>query len=256
MIKLKTAEEIKKLRQGGKILAAILNEIAGRLVPGTNTKDLNVFADELCKAQQVIPVFLNYQPEGAARPYPASICISINDEIVHGIPNKGSGRILKEGDIVSLDMGISHDGMIVDSAITFGVGKIDDSATRLLAAGKETLAAAIAAARVGSRTGDIGAAIEAVATRAGFTLPEELGGHGVGHAVHEDPFIPNFGKAGEGVILKAGMVLAIEPMLNEGSKETFVDKDGYTFRTTDGKRSCHFEHTIAISDKGPEILTK
>ncbi|HZS43328.1 MAG TPA: type I methionyl aminopeptidase [Candidatus Paceibacterota bacterium] len=255
MVRLKTEEEIKKLRQGGKILAAILKEVATRVATGVKTRELNDLVNELCERNKVIPVFLNYQPDGADRPYPASICISINDEIVHGIPNEGEERILKEGDVVSLDMGISHEGMIVDSAITVGVGKIDKSAEKLLAAGKEALAAGIKAAKAGSRTGDIGAAIEAVAKRHGFTLPEELGGHGVGFAVHEDPFIPNFGKPGEGVILKSGMVLAIEPMLNEGSKETVVDKDGYTFRTKDGKRSCHFEHTIVVTKNQPEILT-
>lgn len=256
MVRLKSEEEIKKLRQGGKILAAILHEIAGRVRPGGNTIELNDLANELCRQNKVVPVFLNYQPDGAPRPYPASICISINDEIVHGIPNKGKGKVLRDGDIISLDMGIAHNGMIVDSAITVPVGQIDSAAEKLLAATKEALIAGVKAARAGSRTGDIGAAIETVSTRNGFSLPEELGGHGVGYAVHEDPFIPNFGKPGQGVVLKPGMVIAIEPMLNEGTKETTVDKDGYTFRTADGKRSAHFEHTVVITEREAEILTK
>ncbi len=256
MIKLKSKEEIEILRQGGKILAAILNEVAQATRVGVTTGELNDLVNKLCDKNKVVPVFLNYTPHGASRPYPASICVSINDEIVHGIPNEGTPRILKEGDIVSLDMGISYRKLIVDSAVTVGVGKIDKQATQLIEITKKALAAGIGVARAGAKTGDIGFAIEEVVKVAGFSLPEELGGHGVGYAVHEDPFIPNFGKAGQGVVLQSGMVIAIEPMVNEGTKETILDKDGYTFRTTDGKRSAHFEHTVAITDGDPEILTK
>jgi methionyl aminopeptidase len=256
MIKLKTQEEIKILRQGGKILALILQRIARRVAPGVSTAELNELANELCRKEKVVPVFLNYTPYGAPRPYPASICISINDEIVHGIPNEGPKRLLKEGDIVSLDMGITYQKLVVDSATTVPVGTVDVVARKLLATTKEALSAGIKAARAGNRTGDIGHAIEQIVKKAGFSLPEELGGHGVGYAVHEDPFIPNFGKSGQGVILQPGLVIAIEPMVNEGVKETILNKDGYTFRTADGKRSAHFEHTVAITEGDPEILTK
>ena len=256
MIRLKNEEEINILRQAGKILATILDEIARAVKSGVKTSDLNDLANKLCSEYKVTPVFLNYTPHGASRPYPASICISINDEIVHGIPNEGEDRFLKEGDVVSLDMGISHQRMIVDSALTVGVGKIDKRGQELLDITKEALATGIKAARAGSKTGDIGHAIEEVVKAAGFSLPEELGGHGVGYSVHEDPFIPNFGRVGQGALLKPGMVIAIEPMVNEGTKETILDKDGYTFRAADGKRSAHFEHTVVITNGDPEILTK
>ena len=254
-IKLKNKKEIEVLREAGKILAKILEELSRAARVGVSAVDLNNLANELCQKYEVRPTFLNYKPEGANRPYPASLCVSINDEVVHGIPNEGEPKILKDGDLVSLDMGIEYQGLIVDSAVTVGVGEMDPAAKKLLAAGEEARAAAIAAARIGGRTGDIGAAIEKVAQKYGFSTVKDLGGHGVGYAVHEDPFIPNFDKAGEGVVLKEGMVLAIEPMLNEGTDQITLDDDGYTFRTADGKRSVHFEHTAAITPAGPEILT-
>jgi methionyl aminopeptidase len=256
VIRLKSKEEIEILRQGGKILAAILKETAGRVAPGVVTSELNDLVNELCRKYKVRPTFLNYTPNGAPRPYPASICISINDEIVHGIPNEGPRRTLKEGNIVSLDMGLAYKNLIVDGAVTVGVGKIDMVAAKLLAATKEALSAGISAARAGKKTGDIGHAIETVAKKYGFSTLEELGGHGVGFEPHEDPFVPNFGRPNEGVVLKPGMVLAIEPIFNEGTSEIVLNKDGYTFRTADGKRSAHFEHTVAVTESDPEILTK
>lgn len=254
MVKIKTKEQIETMREGGRILAEILQAVKKAAVPGVTTKELDDYVNELCKDYGVIPVFLNYTPYGANRPYPASICISINDEIVHGIPNE-SDRIINEGDVVSLDMGITYDGLIVDHAITIIAGKGDEKAAKLLKATEAALYAGIDAAKVGKRTGDIGYAIEKAVKPYGFSLPEELGGHGVGESVHEDPYIPNFGKPKEGVVLKDGMTFAIEPMVNEGKKKIYLDKDGYTYRTADGKRSAHFEHTVAMVDGVAEILT-
>jgi methionyl aminopeptidase len=199
--------------------------------------------------------FLNYQPAGAKRPYPASVCISINDEVVHGIPNEKL-KIFKEGDIVSIDVGLIHKNLIVDSAITVGVGKIDEVAERLLTTTRQALEIAIIATKAGGTTGDIGYAVQKFVEPSGFSIIEDLCGHGVGYEVHEEPFVPNFGVRKRGPILPIGLVIAIEPMLNEGSKDIVLDKDGYTYRTKDGKRSAHFEHTVVVTENGAEILTK
>ncbi len=268
MITIKKEEDIVRLRKAGKILAAMLVELSKKTLPGVSTLDIDNYTNELCKKYGVVPVFLNYKPYGASRPFPASICVSINDEIVHGIPNE-TPRTFKEGDIVSLDMGVSYEGMIVDSATTVGVGKIDEAAQRLLDTTRGSLKAGIKAAVSGSRTGDIGFAVEdfvnneskIFAEKTGlkkikpFGIAENLGGHGVGYEVHEDPFVPNFGKKNQGPILKPGMVIAIEPMLNEGTDRIMIGRDGWVYQTLDGKRSAHFEHTVLITDKGPEILT-
>ena len=253
-ITLKSKEEIAILKEGGQILARILNELKLKAVPGVSTKELNDLADELCKKYNVRPTFLNYQPHSAPRPYPASLCVSINDEIVHGIPNE-KPRVLNNGDVVSLDMGIEYKKLITDSAITVGVGEIDSKAKKLLELTEKALYAGIDAAVVGAKTGDIGVAVEKIIKPAGFGLPVELGGHGVGYEVHEDPFIANFGKKGQGATLKPGMVICIEPMVNEGTAKAIFEDDGYTVRTADGKRSAHFEHTVAITESGPKILT-
>ncbi len=251
---LKTDKEIETMRKGGKILAQILGDIALRVEPGVSTDFLNTYTNSLCEKHKVVPVFLNYTPHGAPRPYPASICISVNDEVVHGIPNENP-KTLEEGDVVVLDMGITCDGLIVDSAITIGVGQIDEKAKNLLKATEASLYAGIEASIVGKRTGDIGNAIEKVIKPYGFGIPEELGGHGVGHSVHEDPFVPNFGKPRQGALIKNGMTFAIEPIINEGTKKIILSKDGYTYKTADGKRSAHFEHTVAIINGKAEILT-
>jgi methionyl aminopeptidase len=255
MVILKTPEQIGTMREGGRILATILAAVKEKAVPGASTKDLDDYVNELCKKHEATPIFLNYTPYGAKRPYPASICISLNDEIVHGIPNERP-RLLREGDVVSLDMGIKYKGLILDSAVTIIAGKGDERAKKLLKATEQAMYAGIDAAKVGKRTGDIGHAIEMVVKPLGFSLPEELGGHGVGVNIHEDPFVPNFGKPKEGVLLKDGMTFAVEPMVNEGTKKIYLDKDGYTYKTADGKRSAHFEHTVAIVNGEAEILTK
>lgn len=253
MVTIKTKEEIEILREGGKILGGILHTLKEKVTPGISTFDLEEIARELIKNAGGESAFFGYKPHGASKPYPAVTCISVNEEVVHGIPDKN--KILKEGDIVSLDCGIIYKGLYTDAAITVPCGKIDKQAQKLLEATEKALTKAIEEARVGRKTGDIGMAIERYAKARGFSLAEDLGGHGVGYAPHEDPFIPNFGKPGQGVVLKPGMVLAIEPMLNEGTSKVKVLPDGYTFVTRDGLRSAHFEHTVVVTKDGPEILT-
>lgn len=255
MITTKTKEEIEILREGGRRLAEIMKAISQRVAPGISSVELNDLAEKMAIDGEDKPAFLNYKPYGALRPYPASLCVSVNNEIVHGIPNEGD-KILKEGDIVSLDMGLIHKGLITDMAITVPVGKIDDSAQKLIDVCKESLMKGIEAANGANTIGDIGFAIEKYVRPFGYGIVRELAGHGVGYKVHEQPYVPNFGRRGAGEKLKPGMVLAIEPMLNEGTREIILDKDDYTYRTKDGKRSAHFEHTILITKKAPEILTK
>ncbi len=253
MITIKKPQEIKALRDGGRRLAFILKTLAEAVAPGVNAKDLDLLAEKLANEGGDTPAFLGYRPEGVHKSYPASICVSINDEVVHGIPTEE--KILKEGDVVAIDMGLIHKNLITDSAITVIVGGGDGQAKKLVAATKKALDIGIKAARAGNTVGDIGFAIEQFVKPLGFGLAEGLAGHGVGYKVHEDPYVPNTGNAGEGEVLKPGMVIAIEPMLTEGSSKVVFDKDGYTVRTRDGKRSAHFEHTIAITEKGPKILT-
>src|SRR3989344_9067517 len=245
MVTIKTAEDIVKLREGGARHAKIMQTLAALIVPGKRLKELNDSALKLIQEGGDLPSFLNYTPDGASRPYPAALCVSVNDEIAHGIPNE-SPKILKEGDIVSLDSGIEFEGMFTDAAITVGVGAIDANGKKLLKATREALDAAISAAKPGATTGDIVNAIEKVAKKYKLNPAEDLGGHGVGHSQHEDPFVPNFRMKGKGVELKSGMVLAIEPMLNEGKSKTRFLNDEYTAVTADGSRSAHFEHTIVV----------
>lgn len=250
-----TEEEIKILREGGKRLAFILNEVAKKVVAGTRVFELNDYAEKLIEEGGDKPAFLHYQPDGADFPYPASLCVSVNDEIVHGLSNNND-RILKEGDIVGIDLGLTHKGLITDMAITVGVGKIDDEAKQLIETTKKALNEGIKAVKDGATTGDIGFAISNFAKKSGFGIVDELGGHGVGKNVHEEPFIPNNGRKGTGDKLKTGMVIALEPMLNEGTKRVVLSDDGYTFKTADGGKSSHFEHTVVVTEKGSEILTK
>jgi methionyl aminopeptidase len=254
MVTIKTKEEIATLRKGGKRLAFILSEVAKICKPGVSTKELNDLAYKLATENGDKPSVLGYKPRGASRPYPAAICVSINDEIVHGIPNENP-KILKDGDIVSLDMCLTQKGLITDSAITVPVGKIDSKLQKLLDTTKMALLAGIKAAKGNKNVGDIGYAVERVAKANGFKVVEDLCGHGVGYKVHEDPYVPNYGEKGKGEKLKPGMVIAIEPMLTFGSKEISLDDDGYTFRTTDGALCAHFEHTIVITSGDPEIIT-
>jgi methionyl aminopeptidase len=286
MLQTKSKEDIEILRQAGKILGSILKELEnavqssflGEVDASKNDSseskaitslDLENLARKLTAEAGAIPAFLGYTPEGANRPFPAALVLSINDVVVHGIPNE-KVRVILPGDLVTLDMGISYKGRIVDSAVTICAGgedKTDEVGRKLLQAGRECLDAAMEACKnwrtqypKGIKTGDIGAEIEKAQAyykkTYGFNMAEYLGGHGVGFAVHEDPFIPNFGKKGQGPTLVPGTVVAIEPILNEGKEKIYLDTDGYTIKTKDGKRSVHFEHTIVITADGAEILTE
>lgn len=255
MITIKTKEEIDILREGGKRHAYILAELAKMVKPGLSSWDLENRAVELIKEGGDSSAFLNYKPYGAKRPYPATICVSVNDEVVHGIPNEEE-KILQEGDVVSIDLGLVHKGLITDAAVTVPVGTIAPELSKLLDVTEKALYAGIKMAKDGKKTGDIGQAISRFAYSNNYGLVEELAGHGVGYSVHEDPYVPNYGEAGKGDTLKVGMVIAIEPMFNLGTRNIKLDKDGYTFRTADGKPSAHFEHTVVITKSGAEILTK
>lgn len=247
--------ERENLIEGGKRLAAVLEALRAKVAPGVTTEELDDLAERLIREGGDTPCFLGYTPEGAGRPYPATLCVSINDEVVHGIPNE-SVKTLKEGDIVGLDLGLTHNGVIVDAAITVPVGEINEETKKLLRATESALAAGIAAAQVGKHVGDISQAIQKEIEQAGFKVVKELGGHGVGEHVHEEPFIPNYGRAGEGELLEEGMVLALEPISTAGKASVILAPDGYTFRTKDGSRSAHFEHTILLEKGGALIVTK
>lgn len=254
-ITIKTKEEIEILREGGKRLAFILTEVGKAAQVGVSTLDLDKLAQKLVEEGGDKAAFLHYRPAGMKRPYPASLCVSVNDAIVHGIPNE-KPIILKDGDIVSLDMGLNHKGFFTDSAITVGVGNIDEAGKRLMEDTKNSLYAGIDSIKEGKHVRDISYAIERYVRPKHWGIVEELCGHGVGYKVHEDPYIPNYCLENKGEKLKAGMVLALEPMLNEGSKHIILDADGWTYRTADGKRSAHFEHTVVVTKDGCEILTE
>lgn len=258
MISIKTPEEIAILREGGRRLASILRELEALVAPGVSSVTLEMEARALCKKYEGTPAFMGYTPRGADRPYPAALCLSINNAVVHGIPHEEE-YIIQEGDLVTLDMGLTYKGLITDSAITVGVGNLDVKARKLLEAGANCLEAGIQAATVDHKTGDIGHAIQESLnyyhTTYGFNFADGLGGHGVGHTVHEDPFVPNFSKPHQGVALVPGLVIAIEPIINENSPDIELGEDGYTIFTTDDGRSVHFEHTVVITEHGPEILT-
>jgi methionyl aminopeptidase len=256
MIKYKTEEEIAIMREGGKIHARILKEVAKKVKPGVKTSELNSYAEQLIDEAGCTASFLGYQSYDAKRPYPAALCVSINEEIVHGIPNEGGGRILFEGDIVSLDLGLTYKDLITDASVTVPVGKISDDAATLIRATHEALDAAIRAMRLHGHIGDIGDAVMHVAMKYDFGIIEGLSGHGVGYSVHEEPFVPNKAERGEGPELKEGLVIAIEPMLSLGSRDIKRLSDGYTFITRDKSLSAHFEHTVAVTKNGIEVLTK
>lgn len=256
MAKIKTKDEIESLRKGGKILAKILRELAAASQPGVSTEDINDLALSLAEKYGAEPVLLGYHPEFADRPYPAALCTSVNNTVQHGVPR--ADEILKEGDIINLDMSIGYEGMIVDSGITVPVGKTDPVSEKLMKVTKEALALGIKQAKPGNHVGDIGHAVATYVRAQGFSIVEVLCGHGVGHAVHEEPQVPNFGKAGSGPKIQVGNVFAIEPIVNVGKKDVWFDDDGdgYSVFTNDGSRSAHFEHTVAITEKGPEIMTR
>jgi methionyl aminopeptidase len=252
MITLKSPEEIGMMAEGGKILGMVLRELEAAVRIGVSTKALDAMAYKLILDAGAKPAFLHYRPTGAAHGYPATLCASVNDGIVHGLPSK---RILQEGDILKLDLGLRYKGFYSDAAVTVGVGKINTEAKDLIRATKAALAAGVNEARTGKTLGDIGFAIETIAKKNGFSVVEGLTGHGIGKALHEDPYVFNFGRRGDGETLKSGMVIAIEPMFAAGSGAIReLSDDSYV--TMDGSLAAHFEHTVAITEKGPRILTK
>jgi len=247
MITLKSPREIDLIRVPCQVTARILDEMCSMVAPGISTWDIDKFAESRCKDLKAKPAFKGYQG------FPAVVCISVNEEVVHGIPSKK--RVLKAGDIVGLDFGVHIDGWYGDSARTVAVGKASPEATKLMNATRESLERGIAQCRDGNRIFDIGHAIQNYVEPLGFSVVREFVGHGIGRALHEDPQVPNYGPKGKGLALKVGMVLAIEPMINAGSHEVKVLEDGWTAVTVDRSLSAHFEHTVAIMPGGPEVLT-
>ena len=249
MIKLKSTREIELMAQGGKILAATIDMLREAVRPGLTTLDLDRKAEEFIRSHEgATPAFKGLYG------FPGSICSSINEEIVHGIPS--GKRTLRDGDIVSLDVGVGFRGLFTDSAVTVAVGAVDAETERLLAVTQESLEAGIAAAQPGNQIGDIGAAVQGVVEAAGYSVVRELVGHGVGAAMHEEPQVPNFGKPHRGTKLQPGLTIAIEPMVNVGGPAVKTLSDGWTIVTVDGSRSAHFEHTVAITADGPVVLTR
>ena len=251
----RTSEDREGIIESGRRLGVVLSEVAKIVAPGVSTEELDRLAEKLIREGGDEPAFLDYTPERAARPYPASLCVSVNDDVVHGIPNEAP-RILKEGDIVALDLGLIHKGYVSDSAITVAVGNIDDTSKKLMSVTKEALENGIKAARPGNRIGDISHAIESTYKGTGFSVVRILGGHGVGGSVHEEPWIANVGKPGTGPEVVEGMVLALEPIANAGKATVVLASDGYTYRTKDGSRSAHFEHTILIEKEKTLVVTR
>jgi methionyl aminopeptidase len=253
VVELKSRAEIDAIRAAGKVVAGILTASRAQAAPGVTLAELDEVAREVLRDAGAASPFLNYKPRFAPVPYPAVICTSVNDAALHGIPGDYK---LQPGDLLSVDAGATLDGWVGDAAISFTVGEPADADARLIATTEAALAAGIAAAVPGGRLGDISAAIGKVGLAGGYGISTELGGHGVGRTMHEDPHIPNNGKAGRGLRLAPGLVIAIEPwFMAGGSDDIYVDDDGWTIRTGDGSRAAHAEHTIAITDDGPVILT-
>jgi methionyl aminopeptidase len=247
-IMIKSAQEIEKMRISGKALRQVHNAIAPHVVPGASTMDLERIAVAKIAELGATAAFKGYHG------YPAALCTSVNEEVVHGMPNEK--RILKEGDILSIDCGVIIDGFYSDAAVTYAIGKPSEKTRKLLDVTQASLEAAIEQCQVGGRLGDISAAVQEMCEAEGFGVVRDFVGHGIGRSMHEDPQVPNFGPAGKGPRLKAGMVLAIEPMINAGGPDVRVLKDGWTAVTVDGSYSAHFEHTVAITNDGPLVLTR
>jgi methionyl aminopeptidase len=242
----KSADEINWIGDAGRLVAEVLGEVSRAALPGVSTRELDQLSEARTRERGAVPAFKGYLG------YPASICVSVNEEVVHGIPG---GRTLREGDIVGLDFGAALRGYFADAAVTVTVGRVAPAARRLVDATREALARAVAAAVAGGRLGDIGAAVQAYVEPLGFAVVREFVGHGIGRRLHEPPQIPNFGRRGTGARVCAGMVLAIEPMVNEGGPEVRILEDGWTAVTVDGRLSAHFEHTVAVTEEGPLLLT-
>lgn len=255
MARIKTPEEIEILREGGRRLATVLDEVAQTIKPGVTTAELDELAERLIREGGDEPAFKGYNPGGpSGEPFPATLCVSTNHEIVHGLPKRE--KVLEEGDIVGIDCGLIHKGLYTDMARTIPVGKISETDERLMEVTRKSLYKGISAVKNGARVGDIGYAIEEFVKPYGYGIVRDMGGHGLGHAVHEPPFIPHFGKKGTGDLLETGMVIAIEPMINLGVDDIKLGNDRFTYETRDGKKSAHFEVTLAVTDKGADILTQ
>lgn len=272
---IKNQKELKILREGGKRLAAVLNEIAHHAIPNVSARELDDLAEKLVLKAGGQPSFKGYKVRGAPMPYPGTLCVSINNEVVHGLP---TDRILKAGDVVGLDIGMKWEGLFTDTAMTVLVGgerfseregvgaprvfdgglrpSETESARRLIDATRKSLEIGIAEVCAGAHVGDIGHAIQQFLEKESFGVVRELVGHGVGKAVHEDPEIPNWGKKGSGPILEEGMVIALEPMATEGNPKVKIAPDGWTWLTADGSRAAHFEHTVVVTRDGAEVLTR
>src|SRR5687768_9351780 len=247
MIVRKSRAEIDRMAAAGSLVAETIDHVGERLEPGITTGELDKVAEAFIRSRGGVPTSMGY------RGYPAAICISPNEVVVHGIPG---AHVVAEGDVVTIDVGVTLDGFIADSAYTFAVGEVDPEAQRLLEVGREALAAGIAQARAGNRVGDISAAVQRLVEANGFAVVRSLVGHGVGRSYHEDPHIPNFGEPGRGPLLSEGMTLAIEPMITAGRPEVYVHDDEWSISTEDGSLAAHFEHTVAITAAGPRILTE
>jgi methionyl aminopeptidase len=246
MIIRKTPAEIDRIARAGALSAGTIAHVAEHLRPGITTAELDAIAGDFIRSQGGVSTSKGYKG------YPAEICISPNDVVVHGIPGS---HVVEDGDVITIDVGATFDGFIADSAFTFGVGRVDDETERLLEIGRVALAAGIEQAQLGNRIGDVSHAVQAVVEEAGFSVVRSLVGHGVGRHYHEDPHVPNFGQPGRGPRLSEGMTIAIEPMIAAGAPEVHILDDGWTISTDDGSTAVHFEHTVAITEHGPRILT-
>jgi methionyl aminopeptidase len=252
MIVLKSPEEIAVMRAANLIVAEVLATLRQHVVPGVTTGELDRIAEELTRRRGARPAFKGYEVHG--RTFPSSLCVSVNQEVVHGIPS--DTRVLTEGDIVGLDFGVCYHEFYGDAAVTVAVGQVDPASQRLMRATQEALTRGIEQVRVGNRLGDVSAAIQERVERDGFSVVRDFVGHGIGKRLHEEPQVPNFGPPNRGVRLRAGMVLAIEPMVNAGRAAVTISDDGWTAVTTDGARSAHFEHSVAVTQAGPYVLSQ
>ncbi len=251
-IAVKSDREIALMRESGRIVAEVLSLVGTRIRPGVTTRELDELAEEFIRAQGGVPAFKGYGHD-RHNLYPATLCVSIDDEVVHGIPG---GRRLEEGQIVAIDVGVKKNGWFGDGARSFAVGRVSEEKERLLHVTREALEKGLAQARAGAHLHDVSSAVQEHGETAGFSVVRDLVGHGIGRNLHEDPPVPNFGTAGTGLVLKEGMALAIEPMVNAGTYRVTVDADGWTVRTADGRPSAHFEHTVIVRADGAEIMTR
>jgi len=251
-VSLKSPREVALMKESCRIVAEVLALVGGRIAPGVRTRDLDALAEEYIRSRGGEPAFKGYGHD-RRNLFPGTLCVSIDDEVVHGIPDGGQ---IREGQVVSIDVGVKKDGYYGDGAKTFAVGSVTEEKLRLLRVTEESLMLGIAQARAGNHLHDVSAAVQRHVEGAGFSVVRDLVGHGIGRSLHEDPAVPNYGEPGTGVVLKEGMALAIEPMVNAGTHRVRMEKDGWTVRTADGKPSAHFEHTIVVTTGEADILTR